>query len=1107
MGQTYSPYGIVDVSAPAEHRGDDEVQPRKFKFQSASLTWAWGSEPATATLVYVGRTPVTIGAQLKLAIAGHTFYGLCKSDTPFQSSKGSKRTLEFEDNRTYLDWDRVYAAFNIPDDRIVEGVRLKRYRHVLPLDYETLTWSYTLRPYSARRILDFLFSSPTIADAWRRIYHPAQRAPVFNLDFLSGESLKSAVQKVTDALGLTFTLMGGPFRLVWARKGEGPTPLFPVLSDDRENGLALSGNPTRIRILGDRNLYQVHDIPMVQDWARAWERFFDPILFYEEVFQKGQTRAELTLKGVKFPAGTPFVAISAAMTTGPNPAPVDPEQMVSRQLAKAAALEMTVQQYAELVDDESFLDYRKFAGRSRLDMPAVLYLKQVLFRAFRFSEDFGIVNQAGQFIPLPSLEIASKMVAKVTHDPVTGEMDWDATENADGNGYGIVQGYQVGKDLFKTIKPERFRPDQWTDAQKVWEHVEFHVDDSGDEDGRFILFDEPVIKSADLVDLVDGYAVFKAKPTFSVPEVRAALTFQAERFSFLEGRSWRDEVENVPGLCGEFATSFASSIPPEEIPYADGRTAMQKADEIATALLPRQFVYAKGSYTRWVVPDANGNYPPGTQLTGKIDRVELSLSPSGCSERVELTAELPRQFYVPERDLERATKLQKLLPGQAELRHEANLAKLTAAALRASPTTSKTTADAFHGLLGSDEPLEPIFVAPSGNAATLPVGAPFWRRPVTVINNVPTNTVATLPANAGNEHSEFVGVTVRSGEAVASTGGELMVQRTGDLLARVKGPVKVGDVVGKVDNADYLAPGKSNTVGKALQEIAGSDIKLIRVRTTSASAPSTGFPFQIVKGTSGDNTAKVVANSYLLKGLDAKDKSRIFGLNREFILTKTDLVYLEMLFDKSGKIFLANICKGQWDTEVFPRNTRAVRKTVDNARITESAANWVIGNTDPKWTTNKTLAEDKFNQFDDKRRHWNSFIVIGFCTEGKGADGLQMSDATGSWTVVQCLKTHLMLAGFCENGVPVSFPIASNAPVLDKLPNVVATMLTYGTQLEVPDHPEAVIHYTLDGSTPNENSPVYTGVIGGQPNGTTIKTYVREDGYYDSDVVTYQGWL
>lgn len=211
------------------------------------------------------------------------------------------------------------------------------------------------------------------------------------------------------------------------------------------------------------------------------------------------------------------------------------------------------------------------------------------------------------------------------------------------------------------------------------------------------------------------------------------------------------------------------------------------------------------------------------------------------------------------------------------------------------------------------------------------------------------------------------------------------------------------------------------------------------IRTTSASAaPAIGFPFEIIKGTSSDNTAKVVSNSYLLKGLDAKDKARIFGLSKEFTLTNTDVVYLEMLFDKNGKNFLANICHGQWDTEVFPKNTRAARKPTDDPRITESADNWAIGNADPNWSPNKTLAKDKFNQFDDKRRHWKSFIVIGFCTEGKGAEGLQMSDAAGSWTVVQCLKTHLMLAGFCENGVPVSFPIASNGPILEKLANVVA---------------------------------------------------------------------
>ena len=42
--------------------------------------------------------------------------------------------------------------------------------------------------------------------------------------------------------------------------------------------------------------------------------------------------------------------------------------------------------------------------------------------------------------------------------------------------------------------------------------------------------------------MVDGYGVFKANPTFSVPEVRVAITFQAERFSYLLGNGTRDDV-------------------------------------------------------------------------------------------------------------------------------------------------------------------------------------------------------------------------------------------------------------------------------------------------------------------------------------------------------------------------------------------------------------------------------------------------------------------------------------------------------------------------------------------------------------------------------------
>jgi hypothetical protein len=216
----------------------------------------------------------------------------------------------------------------------------------------------------------------------------------------------------------------------------------------------------------------------------------------------------------------------------------------------------------------------------------------------------------------------------------------------------------------------------------VWEHIEFQVDDSGEADGKYILFDEPVINSADLVTMVNGYAVFKAAPTFTVPSVRIACTFLGERFRYVKGHGTRDDVENVAGLAAEYAGTYGSTGFPEELPFNDGDLATEKADEIAVSLLQGQYIYQKGNYTRWIPKSLDGTYPLGTQLGTRIDRITLTFGTNGCQVDVELTKEAPRRTYIPERDLDRGAQMKQLLPGQAELRHQSNLARLTAAALR-----------------------------------------------------------------------------------------------------------------------------------------------------------------------------------------------------------------------------------------------------------------------------------------------------------------------------------------------------------------------------------------------------------------------------------------
>jgi hypothetical protein len=1136
---TKTSWATLQVEAPQPNRGGGTATPRKFDLQSGQVTWSWGSEPASASLTYVGTTPVSIGASLTLNIAGTKFFGVCKSDIPVQASGGHNRVLEFEDNRRWLDHDNVFGAFNLPDEKIVGGLRKKRYKHMLPVNWRSYTFTYTDAPYTARQILNYFLLSEFVKDSWGAVYHADQNFPVYDINFLSGDKLRNVLTRVSEAQGLVFTLMGGPFRLVWARKGQGTLPtfthhvlntdktaytgtsyvsVFPLASDNRTDGFALSGHATQIQVLGDRNLYQVHDIPLIPDWQTAWEQFYDFNLFIEEIYRIGRTDRAVTLSNDAgshtFPAGTLFRDIGLFQIGGE---PIDPEQIISRQLARAEALDITVLEYANLKGNAAFEDFRKFSTRSRLDMPAALYIKQILFRCFKFATNFAILNRDGASVPLASLEIASKMLAKVTHDPITGFMDWDETENADGNGYAVVRGYQVGHDLFKTIKPHRFDINQWNDSQNVWQHIEFQVDDSGEEDSKFILFDEPVIRSCDLVDMVDGYAVLKAVPTFSVTPVRIAITFAAEQFFYSQGTEFKHELHSEPGLNGEHLSSYLEPALPVEIPYTDGKTATVKASEVAASLLNLQSVFKRGRYTRRITRNANGTYPAGATLNGLIDRVTITFGPHEANEEVELTSEAPRRVFVPERDLDRGALMKALLPGQAQLRHESNVARLTAAALRSGSRSRKAFTDAFSLIFGSDDPVELLPV--EGNGATtvnLPVGTPLQKKPVEMVGAVRTNTRYALPTAATDLHTEFGGVVVANNAPVTRDGSSVVAQRSGDLLVRVHGPCKVGDLVYLVSAADYLGTSKtkSDAVGKALQEVKEDEVKLTLVRTSSsAAAVSGGFPFEIVKLT---DTTAMVAPGYCITELDQAHFLKIFGLGKPFTIHQGDYVFLETYFDVNGLPLYGFIaCGSELDGDLpTPRTLyKAILKTDVDAEIAaldSFFADHVVFNPTRSDQLEGEIAIklEAFKTASGNNRFYKSFIIIGYATVGANSTGLEMLDGLTKFRVIQSVNMHLMLQEFCAKNIPCSVPMPFFAPWLAVEATPTATPAnptstqTFTLQMPDPTHPDAIIYYTIDGTTPTEASTVYgPTAIGPYPTGTHIKFFAAEYGYWYSPVV------
>jgi hypothetical protein len=836
----------------------------QYPVQSVSYSQSWGTEPAQCNLVYVSESAVPLGAAARCSVGPYYFAGVCESDLPLTSSRGNKRELVLRDYRKYLTWDQVYGSWNNIDDKIIDDgggsgySRLRRYWHYLPWDFPVMRKSWSLdnysplnstwrpavmpfgRPYSAAELIYFVLTAPGVETPWTVAYldadgnlhdgyHPNMLAgTVYNLDAMRGKDIGTLLSEICGELGLLFTIRSTdatPFRLVFAQKGvDGPTidPTTVPYANDIQNGTELSGNPTRIRVLGDRNLYQVHDISLQPDWNQNWNQFSDFNLFTRYVYENFITWDESS----------------------------DPEHIIAQQNALSLAWEMTLAEFdTRMGGHGTYLDPRKYAGKARNNMPCALYINNILFRCFRLPSDFWFRNTYGSAINQYCVELQDKLLTKVTHDPITGLTQWDATKCVDGNAYVIVQGYQIGKDLFETIRPERFNLAEWTSKQDIWQKIECRLEDGGDVASTMIVFDEPVIMSDDLVQMIGGYAVFRAKPTITVPKVRATLTFAAETFSWFQtdimdalepgndpvmGTQVCDAVLNIPGLNGEFVLPSGHSL--IEIPYADNKTCRIKAIENGNNHLKFQWINTRGRFT---VPFDDTD--TAWNIHGKCDRVSLSHGPQGSTVTVSLANERQRVNFVPERSLDRMRQLNTLFPGQQESVKMANAAKKISAAVKTNKDAYKLLSDAFHGIFGEVEKAKPVFCTTAGTYAA---GSAFVKEPNVVSGGTMTKTLARPQQGATATHKEFAGVTVRDGETIGAQGSVLRLQREGRALSLVAGPVDPGDSVGidpaRGDNALTKSP--VTAAGVARDSIATATTALIMVDLGGFGGNGGGLP-------------------------------------------------------------------------------------------------------------------------------------------------------------------------------------------------------------------------------------------------------------------------
>ena len=822
-----TPYSLAN--SPGGSPASLNQAPATYRLQSQSGSFSWGSAPGTATLVYVGDNPIVVGASISFQLGVNLFCGICLSCTETTSISGGRTwQVEFVDLREYLTWDFVYGAFNKPDVRLLGGTRIKRYKHLLPANFNAWRWTYTNDPLTAAQILNYIMTATTVGSPWEwdltengLFPFGVLSGPVFDIDFTNGMRLDAALNELcAKAGGVVFTLQptaGHSHRLVFTRKGYRGLDSLPAwLRDDQKDGLALAGNPTNIRILGDRNLYQIMDVPLVPDWARAWEVFMDFSRFVDYLFANAKDPQ----------TGTRFNAFDK-----------DVEQYQGRQLAAAYAHEITVRDFVALVNEldpnhvkgNDFIDNRKFNYRSRMLMPCKMYLETLVFRAFK-PDMTSFVNFAGNQVPLDALNLADNLLCRVAHNAQTGEMTFDASQPTDDNGYAIVKGFMVMPEMLRMIKSDQFNADFYNSANRAWGRQSFQIDDSG-EGNRFLIMDEVVVAQDEanpFVVKVDNHVVFNAAAKVAIPQIKAALCFQAEPYSYWKGsypNVSRDHCENVNGLNAEYVVQDNDYV---EVTYADGKTADQKAAGLADYLLLRQYVYYEGGRSHvW-----DGETPInewGTPLSSLVDRVQTQLDPAGgLREQADLTKERRRDHFEPERELDRRTAQNALFPGQMDLRRQAELLRQNAQALRQMPQTVLDLFGKFiRGELMPNGPVTVTTLKP-GAAGTLPAGSVIRSQPLTQSGGKNINTAPEAnPIGSPDQRTVFVGVTTAHN---LDATGTFSVQTGGHALALVQGPVAVNDPVGlSRSGGNFLEKGGATTEGKTREAIPDSSVKLIKV--------------------------------------------------------------------------------------------------------------------------------------------------------------------------------------------------------------------------------------------------------------------------------------
>jgi len=706
---------------------------------------------------------------------------------------GQAQDVEIVDYRWLLKEDTVYAFWNsefiIEDDPLTPGIdRKRKWKHLLPDAWDTNAVTYTDAPYTAKQIIDSMLEAPTVSHSWTMDSNRVLSGVVTDINAATGKEIGAVLQEILDQLGLVLAI-SGQTSLYVQQKGEGVIPDFPENCKTKTLGSALTGAATKVRVVGDRNVYQLSNIDLVADWATGWEQWWVE------------------------PAWLQFVED----TFGPFS-----EKRAGRARLAARSRTVTVREVV-VAAGETYRDQGMWGEISRMEMPGWSYLQQIVWKAYRIPR-----AQTVNEVRLENLELSGQMLHAMKFDPGSGLHSYsdetpDKVLYPDGRGFVTVKGQPL--DVYDPSRAGSFEPNMLANARNKWaSNNGFQMDDKN----KLIIFnDATFIPGED----DKGLFVFPNQGVTGLPEellhiavpnpavevepasVKLTTTFKAERFSVWKGTGRNADTVHQPGLFKQICDGGKG-----ELKYADYESADDKAEELADLVLGVEPEILSGGYERVGVS--------GTALIGTIDRVTVTLDfNSGLSERVDFSDEKVRGNWDSQRELERRRKSRELFPGQKEMEREAEQLRELAVQLKAldqggsrpyyadmADTMKRTT-------LSRDVSPKVVFYP---DIETDGVGY------------VKAGHTLFLDANTGAVNrtgTTFGGVVIPSQTSRRNV--EVATQGTVPVL--VQGPVTAGATLGCNAGENFARPNGSRLVGVARADYTGVQKVVMPVQITGSS--------------------------------------------------------------------------------------------------------------------------------------------------------------------------------------------------------------------------------------------------------------------------------